>query len=66
MRKNLQNARQSKGMTQKQIADYLGVTERAYCYIETGQRGTSEENWLKLYEIFKESALLHDLIVQTK
>lgn len=29
MRKNLQEARQKAGMTQKQVAQYLGITERA-------------------------------------
>jgi len=36
MRKNLKEARQKAGMTQKQVAEYLGMTERAYQQIEVG------------------------------
>ena len=38
MRKNLKEARQRAGMTQKQVAEYLGISERSYQFIESGDR----------------------------
>ncbi len=38
MRKNLKEARQKAGMTQKQMADKLGIDERYYKAIESGER----------------------------
>jgi len=38
MRKNLKEARQRAGMTQQQIADRLGINERYYKAIESGER----------------------------
>ena len=38
MRRNLKEARQKAGMTQKQVAEYLGIHERYYQHIEAGQR----------------------------
>ena len=37
MRKNLKEARQKAGMTQKQVAECLNVCERHYKYIEAGK-----------------------------
>ena len=37
MRGNLRRARQEKGMTQKQVAEYLGIGERRYQDIEYGK-----------------------------
>jgi len=34
----LRAARKAAGFTQKQVADYIGVTESAYCGYETGKR----------------------------
>jgi len=51
MRTALQAARQSKNLTQKQVADHLGIIKEAYQKIEYGTRGTSEENWLKLFKL---------------
>lgn len=43
MRAILKKARQDAGLTQKQVAEYLGMTERAYQRIESGERlGTIE------------------------
>lgn len=36
MRRNLKEARQKAGMTQKQVAEYLGITLTAYQNIEYG------------------------------
>lgn len=36
MRKNLQDARKSAGLTQEQLAEKLGISLRHYKYIESG------------------------------
>lgn len=53
MRKKLKEARQRAGMTQKQVAEYLGMTERAYQRIESGERIGTIETWDLLEDLFK-------------
>ncbi len=53
MRKNLKEARQKAGMTQKEVAEYLGMTERAYQRIENGERLGTIETWDLLEDLFK-------------
>ncbi|MCI8717324.1 MAG: helix-turn-helix transcriptional regulator [Lachnospiraceae bacterium] len=53
MRKNLKEARQKAGMTQKQVAEYLGISERYYRQIESGQRIGDFELWDSLEDLFK-------------
>ena len=48
MRKNLKEARQKAGMTQKQIAKYLHVGERHYKKIERGDSLGSIQLWDRL------------------
>lgn len=50
MRENLKNARKKAGMTQKQVAEYLSMTERAYQRIESGERTGAIETWDLLEE----------------
>ena len=45
MRRNLKEARQRAGLTQKKVAEYLGMTERAYQRIESGERIGTIETW---------------------
>ena len=52
MRANLKKARQDAGLTQKAVAEYLGVTERHYQYIENGARLGKIEYWDKLEDLF--------------
>ncbi len=52
MRKNLKEARQKAGMTQKQVAEYLGISEHAYQKIEYGKRIGQIESWDKLEDLF--------------
>lgn len=52
MRENLQAARKSTGMTQKQVADYLGVSIRHYKFMEAGQTTGNVELWDKLEDLF--------------
>lgn len=53
MRKNLKEARQKAGMTQREVAEYLGMTERAYQRIESGERIGMIETWDLLEDLFK-------------
>lgn len=50
-RKNLKEARQKAGMTQKQVAEYLGISERYYKQIEAGQRTGDFTLWDKLEDL---------------
>jgi len=52
MRKNLKEARQKAGMTQKQVAEYLGITVRAYQQIEIGDYQGKIEHWDKMEDLF--------------
>lgn len=51
-RENLKKARKEAGMTQKQVAEYLFITERHYKAIEYGERVGSVELWDKLEDLF--------------
>ncbi|MCX4299174.1 MAG: helix-turn-helix transcriptional regulator [Lachnospiraceae bacterium] len=52
MRKNLKEARQKAGMTQKQVAEYLGITEQHYQRIEYGTTMGKIALWDKLEDLF--------------
>ncbi|WP_282923970.1 helix-turn-helix transcriptional regulator [Mediterraneibacter massiliensis] len=52
MRKNLKEARRKAGMTQKEVAEYLGMTERAYQNIESGMTLGKITHWDKLEDLF--------------
>lgn len=52
MRKNLKEARQKAGMTQKQVAEYLGITEQHYQRIEYGTTIGKVAIWDKLEDLF--------------
>ena len=53
MREALKTARNNLRMTQQQVAEYLGITERAYQKIEYGTRIGKIETWDKLEDLFK-------------
>lgn len=53
MRENLKKARQDAGMTQKQVAEYLGIHERYYKALESGEKLGGIEFWDKLEDLFK-------------
>ena len=53
MRENLKKARKAAGMTQQQVADYLGVCSRHYKYIESGRTVGGVELWDKLEDLFR-------------
>lgn len=52
MRKNLQAARKATGMTQRQVAEYLDISERYYRFIESGIRNGDFEIWDSLEDLF--------------
>lgn len=52
MRKNLKEARKAKNMTQKEVADVLGVGLRYYIQIEQGNRTGNFDIWDKLEDLF--------------
>lgn len=52
MRKNLKEARQKASMTQKQVAEYLGISERYYRFVESGERNGDFELWDTLEDLF--------------
>ena len=52
MRENLRAARKAAGMTQKQVAEKIGVCLRYYKAIEAGERLGSVEMWDKLEDLF--------------
>ncbi len=53
MRKNLQNARKEKGLTQQQVADQLGISLRYYQNIEAGDRTGDFAIWDNLEDMLK-------------
>ncbi len=53
MRKNLKEARQRAGMTQKEVAEYLGIGERRYQDIEYGKTLGSIKHWDALEDLFQ-------------
>ena len=65
MRTELQKARKKSPITQKDIAEYLNVSETQYQRIEYGTSDTSSGNWLKLYHLFKGKYQLDKLMENT-
>ena len=52
MRNNLKEARRKAGMTQKDVAEYLHVSERHYKFMESGHTTGNVELWDKLEDLF--------------
>ena len=52
MRETLKNARQKAGMTQQEVAEYLGITEQYYQKIEYGTVLGAIRFWDKLEDLF--------------
>lgn len=51
MRENLKAVRKAAGLTQQQLADKLGITERYYRHIEAGDRNGDFEIWDTLEDL---------------
>ncbi len=52
MRENLKKARQNKGMTQQQVAEYLNISLRYYQRVEAGENLGAIEIWDTLEDLF--------------
>ena len=52
MRERLKEVRRSKGLTQKEVAELLGISEISYQQIENGLRIGRIETWDKLEDLF--------------
>ena len=52
MRKKLKKARQNHSLTQKQVAEILGILPTSYQKIEYGERTGSVKIWDKLEDLF--------------
>ncbi len=52
MRDNLRAARKAAGLTQQQVAEYLGIKHRAYQNIEYGLTLGSIKHWDALEDLF--------------
>ena len=50
---NLKNLRKSKGYTQKELANKLGIADSTLAHYETGIRKISLEMFLKILEVCK-------------
>ena len=48
----LKELRNAKGVTQKSMAEFLGVTETSYQYYEYGKREPNHETTIKLADFF--------------
>ena len=49
----LHEVRKNANLTQKQVAEYLGMAVNAYQRLEYGTRGTNIKNWDKLEDLFQ-------------
>ena len=65
MRTGLKKTRQSFTIKQEQVAEHLGMEVTSYQRIEAGIRGTSEDNWIKLFELFDKKTPLQELMKNT-
>lgn len=52
MRENLKRARKEAGMTQRQVAEHLEISERMYQRIEDGSALGKITHWDKLEDLF--------------
>lgn len=50
--KNIKSYRQSRSMTQKELADFLGYTESYISYIEKGERKISVDDLERIAKLF--------------
>ena len=52
---NLKEARKKAGMTQKQVAEHIGISQNAYSYWESGRNNVDSESMKKLSDLFNVS-----------
>ena len=62
IRTALKTARLNHDYELSQVAEKLEMCPKAYQSIEAGRRGTTSENWLKIYYLFNCTVPLHELM----
>ena len=55
MQNRIRDLREDSDLTQQQIADAIGITQRKYSYIETGTQPLTDELLVKLANYYKVS-----------
>ena len=51
----IRDLREDSDLTQQQVADAIGITQRKYSYIETGQQQLTDDILIKLANSYKVS-----------
>ena len=51
----IRDLREDSDLTQQQVADAIGITQRKYSYIETGQQQLTDDILIKLANIYNVS-----------
>jgi transcriptional regulator with XRE-family HTH domain len=62
LRKNLRRARLNKDLSKKELAEKVGISERMYGYLESGESEGSIAVWQKLSDILGET--INNLIIR--
>lgn len=55
MRNRIKDLREDSDLTQQQVADAIGITQRKYSYIETGTQPLTDELLVKLSHFYNVS-----------
>ena len=63
MNNRIKDLREDSDMTQQQIADKIGITQRKYSYIETGVQQLTDEILVKLSNFYEVS--IDNILCQT-
>ncbi len=63
MKNRIRDMREDRDLTQQQLADALGITQRKYSYLETGVQQWTDELLVKLAKYYRVS--IDYLLMQT-
>ncbi len=63
MKNRIKDLREDHDLTQQQVAEKIGITQRKYSYIETGTQPLTDELLVKLAELYEVS--IDYLLIQT-
>ena len=63
MRNRIKDLREDHDLTQQQVADALGITQRKYSYVETGTQPLTDDLLVRLSDFY--SVSIDYLLVQT-
>ena len=55
MQNRVKDLREDSDLTQQKVADAIGITQRKYSYIETGQQPLTDELLIKLANLYQVS-----------